>query len=76
MAQRTITPALLNRGDACAYLGIRLTKLYELTNAGELGETVVLPTPNGTPTGRGGGRLWKLAELDAFIKRNSVRTPA
>jgi len=68
-----ITRALLSRDEAATYLGIKLTKLYELTNGGHLGDTVTLPPPpDGTPGGRGPGRRWKKAELDAFIERNSV----
>lgn len=70
-----ITPALLSRDEACIYLGIGLTKFYELTNAGHLGDTVTFPPPpDGTSGGRGPGRRWKKAALDAFIERQTVAT--
>ncbi|SFQ55724.1 DNA binding domain-containing protein, excisionase family [Roseivivax halotolerans] len=56
MASTNVTPALLTADQACDYLGIRKSKLYQLMADGEI---------RGGKLGR--RRMFRVADLEAYV---------
>jgi|HubBroStandDraft_5_1064220.scaffolds.fasta_scaffold09397_5 excisionase family DNA binding protein len=60
-------PLLVTVADAARQLGISVRTIYELMSAGELASIKLRPSQQG-------GRRIEQAEIDAYIKRNRVRS--